>query len=207
MKNNSMNNYLNNSYKYNNNIKLMTKTKSLNNFNTNNLKILKHPKQLNNSNSNPVKIKSNTQPVLENKIVMNKPKTPKQDGFFNNMIQEYNYFKYLYKNPDNNNLEKKRYKYKLNVKRPSTAPQKAKNKNETANKQNKNLINNNINNNENEQMYNLYFTVNNNKMQTHLIQKPKRNVANMTMYNKLYKPARYRPPSPMMEPRMKLNNF
>ena len=47
MKNNSMNNYLNQSYKYNNNtnIKLVPKTKSLNNFNTNTLKILRHANQ------------------------------------------------------------------------------------------------------------------------------------------------------------------
>ena len=104
-----MNNYLNQSYKYNNNtnIKLVPKTKSLNNFNTNTLKILRHANQLNNSNSKPIKIKTNTQPIPKNKIIMNKPKTPNQDGYFNSMVQEYNYLKYLYKIPDNNNLEKK----------------------------------------------------------------------------------------------------
>lgn len=210
MKNNSMNNYLNQSYKYNNNtnIKLVPKTKPLNNFNTNTLKILRHANQLNNSNSKPIKIKTNTQPIPKNKIIMNKPKTPNQDGYFNSMVQEYNYLKYLYKIPDNNNLEKKRYKYKLNVKRPSTAPQKNKNKNESVNRQNNNINNNNFSNNHvDEQIFNLKYTVNNNKLQTNLIKKAKGNLANMNMYNKLYKPARYRPPSPMMENRIKLNNY
>ena len=193
MKNNSMNNYLNQSYKYNNNtnIKLVPKTKSLNNFNTNTLKILRHANQLNNSNSKPIKIKTNTQPIPKNKIIMNKPKTPNQDGYFNSMVQEYNYLKYLYKIPDNNNLEKKRYKYILNVKRPSTAPQKNKNKNESVNRQNNNINNNNFSNNHvDEQIFNLKYTVNNNKLQTNLIKKAKGHIANMNMYNKLYKPAR-----------------
>ena len=205
-----MNNYLNQSYKYHNNnanIKLVPKTKSLNNFHSNTLKILRTANQLNNSNSKPIKIKTNTQPIIENKDTLHKPKTPNQDGNFNKMIQEYNYFKYIY-NPKNNNLEKQKFKYKLNIKRPSTAPQKNKNKKEVVNKQNKNLNNFNFisNNIENEQIYNFYHA-NNNRIRTNLIGKPKRNISNMNMYNKLFKPSVNRPPSPMIEPHMRLNNY
>jgi hypothetical protein len=210
MKNNSMNNYLNQSYKYNNNtnIKLVPKTKSLNNFNTNTLKILRHANQLNNSNSKPIKIKTNTQPIPKNKIIMNKPKTPNQDGYFNSMVQEYNYLKYLYKIPDNNNLEKKRYKYKLNVKRPSTAPQKNNNKKVGINKLNKSLNNSNYNNsanNENKPLYN-YYSNNSVKLKNQLIKRTKNNFANPNMYNKIFRFPRYRPPSPMIEPGIGLIN-
>jgi hypothetical protein len=210
VKNNSMNNYLNQSYKYNNNtnIKLVPKTKSLNNFNTNTLKILRHANQLNNSNSKPIKIKTNTQPIPKNKIIMNKPKTPNQDGYFNSMVQEYNYMKYLYKIPDNNNLEKKRYKYKLNVKRPSTAPQKNNNKKVGINKLNKSLNNSNYNNsanNENKPLYN-YYSNNSVKLKNHIIKRTKNNFANPNMYNKIFRFPRYRPPSPMIEPGIGLIN-
>ena len=95
-KNNSMNNFMNRSYKYNNNtnLKLVPKTKSLNNFNTNTFKILKNTNYLKNSNSKPIKIKNNSENSFDNnKIIFQMPKSPeKEQEENNNKIQDYNYF-------------------------------------------------------------------------------------------------------------------
>ena len=209
-----MNNYLNNSYNYNNhtNIKLIPKTKSINNFNQNTFKILRNANQINNTNSKPIKIKNNNhEKIIEEQKKERKPKTPEQDKYLNEMIQEYNYFQNLYQNNKNINFVKlnKKNRYRLSLKRPSTAPQNNKNKKERINKHNDiNNIHYN-NNNANEQLYKLYYSENNDKksLQSELIKKPKRNIGNMNMYNKLFRPVGYRPPSPMIEPHLRLNKY
>ena len=78
MKNNSMINYLNNNHKYNKaaNVKLLPKTKSLNNFNKNTFKILRQSNKLDNSSSEPIKIKANQEKIYLNQNFINKSKTP-----------------------------------------------------------------------------------------------------------------------------------
>ena len=216
-----MNIYPNQSFKNNNNsntLKLMQKSKSLNNFNTNTLKVMRNSNSslLNNSNSKPIKIKNNHNnlQIIDNQKDLIKSKSSKANIELNDMIQEYNYFKNLYKYP-NNNISKNKYKYKLNIKRPSTAPQKDKNKNGNENAKeviniqniNKSMNNPNIFGDEKEQIYNLYYKNNNKKLRTQLIKKQKKNMNNIYRYNKLLKHSEYRPPSPMIGPNIRLNDF
>jgi len=190
-----------------------------NNNNTNTLKVMRNSNSslLNNSNSKPIKIKNNHNnlQLIDNQKDLIKSKSSKANIELNDMIQEYNYFKNLYKYP-NNNISKNKYKYKLNIKRPSTAPQKDKNKNGNENAKeviniqniNKSMNNPNIFGDEKEQIYNLYYKNNNNKkLRTQLIKKQKKNMNNIYRYNKLLKHSEYRPPSPMIGPNIRLNDF
>ena len=205
LKNNSTNNYINYNYKNNtNNIKIIPKYKSLNNFNSNTFKLLKSTKisdiQNNslNMNSKPIKIKNNQ--ILDKKIINKtfilKPKTPDQDSYLNNKIQEYDNFKYLYQNQKKNS---KNFKNKV---RPSTAPHNNNNKKKSK-KQDISY------NNENEQMYNLYnnYNINKNKNPNiFFIKKHKKSWDFNNMHNKLFKSVGIRPPSPMIAPHLKLIN-
>ena len=210
MKNNSMINYLNNSHKYNKaaNVKLLPKTKSLNNFNKNTFKILRQSNKLDNSSSEPIKIKANQEKTYLNQNFINKSKTPNRDVILNNMIQEYDYLNYMNENLKNNNLSMQKNRYKLKINRPSTAPQKNNNKKVGINKLNKSLNNSNYNNsanNENKPLYN-YYSNNSVKLKNHIIKRTKNNFANPNMYNKIFRFPRYRPPSPMIEPGIRLVN-
>ena len=157
MKNNSMINYLNNSYKYNkgNNVKLLPKTKSLNNFNKNALKLLRKANKLDYSNAEPVKIKANQEKTYLNQNFINRSKTPNKDVILNNMIQEYDYLNYMYENLKNTNLPRQKNRYKL---------------------------------------------------KNQLIKRPKKHFTNSNMYNKIFRYPGYRPPSPMIEPGIRLVN-
>ena len=210
MKNNSMINYLNNSYKYNkgNNVKLLPKTKSLNNFNKNALKLLRKSNKLDNSNAEPVKIKANQEKTYLNQNFINRSKTPNKDVILNNMIQEYDYLNYMYENLKNTNLPRQKNRYKLKVNRPSTAPQKNNNKKEGISKLNKSLNNSNYNNSanyENKQLYN-YYSNSRDKLKNQLIKRPKKHFTNSNMYNKIFRYSGYRPPSPIIEPGIRLVN-
>lgn len=214
VKNNSMNNFMNRSYKYSNNtnLKLVPKTKSLNNFNANTFKILKNTGCLNNSCSKPIKIKNNNENSFDNQNILQMPKTPEKENEVNNIVQDYNYFKNIYDSQKFNNVEKNNYKNKINkiyLHRPGTAPHKNKNNKEMIKRRDMNKNNMSFpNNNKNEQLNNYYSYNNNNKsLESELMKRQNKNLSNMNMYNKIFKSPGYRPASPMVQPNMRLNKY
>ena len=208
-KNNSMNNFMNRSYKYNNNtnLKLVPKTKSLNNFNTNTFKILKNTNYLKNSNSKPIKIKNNSENSFDNKIIFQMPKSPEKEQEENNIIQDYNYFNNISDYQKYKDVKKNNNNYKLDLKRPFTAPHKNKNNKEIIKKQIMNSNNISFSNNKSEQLNNYYSYNNNKSLESELIKRQKKTIANINMYNKLFKPQGYRPASPLIKPNMRLNKY
>ena len=212
-KNNSMNNFMNHSYKQNTNIKIIPKTKSQKNFNNNTYKIKRNNNSFYNTNSKPIKLKTNTGNSFsfDNQNSINQQNTLEQESHLNNMIQEYNYFKYLYDYSKYNN-GKNKFKFKLNLKRPTTAPQKNKNKKETFIRQNISWNNSNkiINEYDNdEKMFNFYGDNNsiNKSMQTQIEKKQRKIIDDINIYNKIYKHSENRPPSPIIKPNIRLGNY
>ena len=212
-KNNSMNNFMNHSYKQNTNIKIIPKTKSQKNFNNNTYKIKRNKNSFYNTNSKPIKLKANTGNSFsfDNQNSINQQNTLEQESHLNDMIQEYNYFKYLYDYSKYNN-GKNKFKFKLNLKRPTTAPQKNKNKKETFIRQNISWNNSNkiINEYDNdEKMFNFYGDNNsiNKSMQTQIEKKQRKIIDDVNIYNKIYKHSENRPPSPIIKPNIRLGNY
>ena len=208
-----MNNFMNHSYKQNTNIKIIPKTKSQKNFNNNTYKIKRNNNSFYNTNSKPIKLKANTGNSFsfDNQNSINQQNTLEQESQFNNMIQEYNYFKYLYDCSKCNN-GKNKFKFKLNLKRPTTAPQKNKNKKETFIRQNISWNNSNkiINEYDNdEKMFNFYGDNNsiNKSMQTQIEKKQRKIIDDINIYNKIYKHSENRPPSPIIKPNIRLGNY
>ena len=208
IKNNSMNNFMTNSYKYNN-TNIISKTKSLKSFNPNTYKIKRNNNSLYNQNSQPIKLKPNigNSFSFDNQNDMNQQNLLEQDNLLNNMIQEYNYFKYLYNYPPNNNYGKNKLNFKLNLKRPTTAPQKNKNKNKkdiikrqniSLNKSNKNI---NANDNE-EKIFNLYRSNNNKTIQTQIAKRQRQIIDDINIFDKIFKQNNNRPLSPIIKPVM-----
>ena len=210
VKNNSMNNFMNRSYKYSNNtnLKLVPKTKSLNNFNTNTFKILKKTNYLNNSSSKPIKIKNNNEISFDNQNILQMPKTPEKENDVNNIIQDYNYFKNIYDYQKFNNIDKNNYKNKIDLQRPGTAPHKNKNNKEMIKRRDMNKNNMSFpTNNKNEPLNNYHSCNNNKSLESELIKRQNKNLSNMNMYNKIFKSPGYRPASPMIKPNMRLNKY
>ena len=212
-KNNSMNNFMNHSYKQNTNIKIIPKTKSQKNFNNNTYKIKRNNNSFYNTNSKPIKLKANTGNSFsfDNQNSINQQNTLEQESHLNDMIQEYNYFKYLYDYSKYNN-GKNKFKFKLNLKRPTTAPQKNKNKKETFIRQNISWNNSNKIINEydgDEKMFNFYGDNNsiNKSMQTQIEKKQRKTIDDINIYNKIYKHSENRPPSPIIKPNIRLGNY
>ena len=212
-KNNSMNNFMNHSYKQNTNIKIIPKTKSQKNFNNNTYKIKRNNNSFYNTNSKPIKLKANTGNSFsfDNQNSINQQNTLEQESHLNDMIQEYNYFKYLYDYSKYNN-GKNKFKFKLNLKRPTTAPQKNKNKKETFIRQNISWNNSNkiIDGYDNdEKMFNFYGDNNsiNKSMQTQIEKKQRKIIDDINIYNKIYKHSENRPPSPIIKPNIRLGNY
>lgn len=214
-KNNSMNNFMNHSYKQNNNtnIKLIPKTNSLKNINNNTYKIKRNSNSFYNTNSKPIKIKANTGNSFsfDNQNSINQQNTLEQENHLNNMIQEYNYFKYLYDYSKYNN-GKNKFKSKSNIKRPTTAPHKNKNKKEMIIKQNISLNNSNkiINDYDNdEKIFNFYGdnNSNNKSIQSQIGKKQEKILDDIDIYNKIYKHSENRPPSPIIKPNIRINNY
>ena len=212
IKNNSMNNFMNNSYKYNNN-NIIQKSKSLKSFNSNTYKIKRNiNNSLYNTDSQPIKLKANIENSFsfDNQNAVNQQNTLEQDTRLNSIIQEYNYFKYLYNYPQQNNEGKNKFIFKLSLKRPTTAPQKNKNKKEIIKRQNISLNNSNkiINDNDNEEkMLNYYFNNNKNKsIQTQIAKKQRQIINDINIFDKIFKQSNNRPPSPIVKPGIRLNN-
>ena len=186
-----MNNFMNHSYKQNTNIKIIPKTKSQKNFNNNTYKIKRNNNSFYNTNSKPIKLKANTGNSFsfDNQNSINQQNTLEQESHLNDMIQEYNYFKYLYDYSKYNN-GKNKFKFKLNLKRPTTAPQKNKNKKETFIRQtiswnNSNKIINEYDND--EKMFNFYGDNNsiNKSMQTQIEKKQRKIIDDINIYNNI----------------------
>ena len=213
IKNNSMHNFMNNSFKYNNNTNIIQKTKSLKRFNSDAYKMKKNTNNsLYNTDSQPIKIKANIENnfIFDNQNALNQQNSQEQDNRLNNIIQEYNYFKYLYNYPQQNNEGKNKFKFKLSLKRPTTAPQKNKNKKEIIRRQNISLNNSNkmINDNENEEKI-INFYLNNNKnqsIQTQIAKKQRQIINDINIFDKFFKQSYNRPPSPIVKPGIRLNN-
>ena len=208
-----MNNFMNHSYKQNTNIKIIPKTKSQKNFNNNTYKIKRNNNSFYNTNSKPIKLKANrgNSFSFDNQNSINQQNTLEQESHLNDMIQEYNYFKYLYDCSKCNN-GKNKFKFKLNLKRPTTAPQKNKNKKETFIRQNISWNNSNkiINEYDNdEKMYNFYGDNNSmdKSMQTQIEKKQRKIIDDINIYNKIYKHSENRPPSPIIKPNIRLGNY
>ena len=208
-----MNNFMNHSYKQNTNIKIIPKTKSQKNFNNNTYKIKRNNNSFYNTNSKPIKLKANTGNSFsfDNQNSINQQNTLEQESHLNDMIQEYNYFKYLYDCSKCNN-GKNKFKFKLNLKRPTTAPQKNKNKKETFIRQNISWNNSNKIINEydgDEKMFNFYGDNNsiNKSMQTQIEKKQRKIIDDINIYNKIYKHSENRPPSPIIKPNIRLGNY
>ena len=210
IKNNSMNNFMNNSYKYNNNTNIIQKTKSLKSFKSNTCEMKRNVNNsIYNPESQPIKLKANIKNSFsfDNQNALNQQNTLDQDYQLNNIIQEYNYFKYLYNYPQQSNEGKN--KFKLSLKRPTTAPQKNKNKKEIIKRQNISLNNSNkiINDNDNEEkMINFYLNNNNKSIQTQIAKKQRQIINDINIFDKIFKHSNNRPPSPIVKPGMRLNN-